>query len=320
MGKADLSGKRTITIYAQAWLQWALQEEEVTVQGELSGEFQFATRTADSLLQVQGRTGQFLALTELQLRHDPEMPERLAAYAALARQKYHRPVYVTVVNLRPPPSTATPGKAFHQEFMGQMAHQDFQVIALWELDAKQILAMDNPALLPFVPLMRGGNTKEMVVACAERIRQEQDPELETVLAAFASYVLSADVINQVLRWEMTFLKESSIIKEFLTQEHILGFEEGRQEGRLEGRQEGRLEGRQEGRLAALVFLRRLLAYRFGLPLDYFDRHLYQLDLETLKQLGDIAFDAESLAAFNEALERAESEAKGRVETPPEPRP
>lgn len=66
--------------------------------------------------------------------------------------------------------------------------------------------MNNPALLPFVPLMRGGNTKEIVMACAERIRQEpevQALELETILAVFAGYVLHTEVVKQILRWEMT---------------------------------------------------------------------------------------------------------------------
>jgi predicted transposase YdaD len=248
LGKADVSGKRTITLYTQAWLEWILREEAVTVEGEVSGELQFITRETDSLLRVQGQAGPFLALTELQLRHDPEMPTRLAAYAALARQKYKLDLFVTVIYLLPPPVGVTPERSLHREFRGQMAHQDFQVIALWELEAGQILAgIPNPALLPFVPLMRGGATKEMLVACAERIRQEPEAlELETVLAVLAGYVLKADVIKQVLRWEMTLFKESSIIKELLTEEHRLGFEEGLQRGLQKGWQEGEQIGLQKG--------------------------------------------------------------------------
>jgi hypothetical protein len=53
-------------------------------------------------------------------------------------------------------------------------------------------------------------------------------------------------------------------------------------------------------------LRRFLAYRFGLPLNHFDLRLAPLNLHTLKQLGDVAFEAETLAAFNEALDQATS--------------
>jgi predicted transposase YdaD len=247
MGKADLSGKRTITIYNQAWLEWLLREEAVTVEGEVSGELQFVARATDSLLRVQGESGPFLALTELQLHHDPEMPARLAAYTVLAQQKYKLDVFVTVIYLLPPPVGVTPARALHREFRGQTTHQDFQVIALWELEAREILAGGNPALLPFVPLMEGGATKEILVACAERIRQEPEAlELETILAVFAGYVLSADIINQILRWEMTLFRESSIIKDLLTEERILGFQEGEQLGLQKGEQLGLQKGEQLG--------------------------------------------------------------------------
>lgn len=88
MGKADISGKQTINIYNWAWAEWILQQQHVQVEAELSGEFQFITRATDSLLQVSGTEGRFLVLTELQFRYDEGMPDRLTAYASLARQKY----------------------------------------------------------------------------------------------------------------------------------------------------------------------------------------------------------------------------------------
>ena len=110
------------------------------------------------------------------------MPKRLMAYAALAREKYDLKVFVTVVYFRPAPKDEIVATCCHEEFMGQTAHQDFQVISLWELDAQNALAFNNPAVLPFVPLMRGGNTVEMVQTCAERIRQEEHAEeLEKIL-------------------------------------------------------------------------------------------------------------------------------------------
>jgi predicted transposase YdaD len=328
MGRVDLGGKRTITMYTQAWLEWILREKEVKVVGEASGEFQFVARLTDSLLQAQGPSGSFLALTELQWRYDPEMPERLAAYAVLARQKHRLPVYVTVVNLLPPPAHVTPRQEFHEECMGQVTHRDFQVIGLWELDAAQMLAQGNPALLPFVPLMRGGATKETVVACAERIRREPEAlELETILAVFAGYVLSTDLIKQLLRWEMTIVKESPIIQELLTQEHQLGFMEGRQEGRQEGKQVGLKKGKQVGlkkgeqvglkkgeRNATLKALRQILTIRFDAPPPDFERRLEPLDLPTLGQLTTAAL---TLPTWSEFEQKVAAEIKRRgAETSP----
>ncbi len=93
----------------------------------------------------------------------------MTAYAALARRKYKQDVYVTVVYFMPPPKDKDIVEVYHREFMGQQAHQDFQVIKLWELKADQVIAFDNPVLLPFVPLMDGGNTEAMVRKCAEVI-------------------------------------------------------------------------------------------------------------------------------------------------------
>ncbi len=287
MGKVDLSSKQIINIYGQAWAEWVLQQEQIEVEAELSSEFQFIARITDSLLQVNSQTRQFLVLTELQFRYDEEMPDRMMAYAALARQKYKQNVYVTVVYFMPPPKDKHIVEAYHRDFMGQQAHQDFQVIKLWELEANQVLAFDNPALLPFVPLMHGGNTETMVRKCAERIRQEPEAtELEAILAVFAGYVLDVELIKQILRWEMQIVQESPIIQE-LQQEWM---EKGREEGREEGERKATLEG-----------LQQTLTIRFDVVLEKFDESFEQLDLKALKQLNEMALTVQTLVEFENAL-------------------
>lgn len=194
---------------------------------------------------------------------------------------------MTVVYLFPPPAGVTLESAFHQEFMGQLAHQDFQVIGLWELDAEQVLAFENPALLPFIPLMRGGDTEQIVRRCAARIRQEAgETELEAILSVFAGYVLDTELVKQILRWEMTIVKESPIIQELLTQERQLGFEEGREEGE---------------RKATLEALHQTLTIRFNVVLGEFHERLEQFDLQSLKQLNEVALTVQTLVEFEKAL-------------------
>jgi predicted transposase YdaD len=277
-----------------------LQQEQVKVEAELSGEFQFVARATDSLLQVNSSDGRFLVLTELQFRYDKKMPERLAVYASLARHKYEQPVYVTVVYFMPPAAGTAIADAFHQEFMGQVARQDFQPILLWELEAEQVLAYNNPALLPFVPLMQGGDTEQMVRRCATRIRQEpQAAELETILALFAGYVLDTALIKQILRWEMAVVQESPIIREL------------REEWLAKGREEGREEGLEEGielgeRKATIEALRQILTIRFNvevlqLEAGKFDKQFERLDVTSLKKLHEVALTVQSLAEFERAL-------------------
>ncbi len=291
MAKADLSSKQTISIYGQAWAEWVLRQAQIEVEAELSGEFQFIARVTDSLLQVNSsQVGRFLALTELQFRYDAQMPDRIAAYATLARRKYRQEVYVTVVYFMPPSKDKEIAEVYHRDFMGQQAHQDFQVIKLWELEADQVMAFDNPALLPFVPLMHGGNTESMVRKCAERIRQEPEAlELETALSVFASYVLDKELIKQILRWEMGIIQESPIIKELIEKIREEGLEEGE-------------------RKATLKALHQTLTIRFDVTLEEFNKQVESLDLKTLEQLNKVALSAQTLAEFKNTLAKIDSKA------------
>lgn len=283
MGKSDTGSKQVINIYNQAWAEWILQQQQVKVEAELSGEFQFVARASDSLLQVNSSRGRFLVLTELQFQYDQKMPKRLAAYAALARQKYDQDVYVTVVYFISPSVGVTIDQSYDREFMGQIARQDFQSILLWELEAEQVLAYGNPALLPFVPLMRGGNTEQMVRKCAERIRQEpRAAELETILALFAGYVLDTALIKQILRWEMQVIQESPIIQELI--------ERGREEGREEGE-----------RKATIDALYQTLTIRFKVEPGKFDQRFERLEAGSLKKLNEAALIVQNLADFEKTL-------------------
>ncbi|NHZ71461.1 MAG: hypothetical protein GWP17_00010 [Aquificales bacterium] len=279
--RADISGKQTINIYNRAWVEWVLQDQEIVVEAELSGEFQFIGRASDSLLRVHSKNEKsFLSLTELQLRHDKKMPKRTTAYVALARHKYNLEVYVTIVYLLPPSESTSIASSFHTEFMGQIGHQDFQVIKLWDIDAEKALVFNNPAIVPFIPLMDGGNTERMLHKCADRIRQEpRSLELETILSVFASYVLDTELIRRILRWEMQLIQESPILQEVFTER----FEQGAHEATLES-------------------LYQILSIRFQVSEAYFDQLDFKhVDLETLKKINKIALTVPDLTEFENAL-------------------
>jgi predicted transposase YdaD len=306
MSRFDTGGKHTIHIYARAWAEWLLEQQQLEVEAELSGEFQMIARATDVLLQVRNEQGErFLALTELQAHYDANMPRRLAAYAALAREKYLSEVFVTVIYLAQPPAHVVLADHFHSELMDQVSHQDFKVIRLWELDAQAALALNNPALLPFVPLMRGGGTEEILRTCLARVRKEpQAEELETVFAAFASLVVDVEMVQKITRWSMHIIRESPLYKLMYTdlaEARAEARAEGLAEGRAEGQAEGRAEGQAEGYGAALRLLQRVLVFRFQTPENQFDSQLRSLDLAAIKQLSDIVLEVESLAAFEQAL-------------------
>ena len=288
MGRFDTGGKHTIHLYARAWAEWIVDRQQLAVTAELSGEFQFITRATDVLLRVKSeQEGEFLSLTDLQLNYDANMARRLAAYAALAREKYRLEVHVAVVYLRPPPKGTILVEAFHSKFMGQTAHQDFQVVRLWELDAEAALALGNPALIPFIPLMYGGNTEQMLRRCIAKVHEEPNAqELEMALAMFASIVMKEGLVKQIVGWSMNILKESPLYQELTALAREEAYEEGREEGREEG---------------GLAVLCSFIKFRYNIPEDYFDDRLQNLDLAKIKQLTDLVAQTATLTEFEERL-------------------
>ena len=152
-----------------------------------------------------------------------------------------------------------------------------------------------------------GDTEQIVRRCAERIRQEAgETELEAILSVFAGYVLDTEVVKQILRWEMTIVKESPIIQELLMQERQLGFAEGLEKGEEKGLEKGEYK-------ATLEALHQTLTIRFKVALGEFQERLEQLDLQSLKQLNEVALTVQTLAEFEEAV----AETLSKLETKPD---
>jgi predicted transposase YdaD len=314
MAAFDSGSKRSFHLYARAWAEWILEQEGLEIEAELSGEFQVIARTTDVLLQVRDKAGKrFLVLIELQTRYDSYMPLRLAAYAALAREKYHEDVYVTVLYLLPPPLGVVIPEFYHGEFNGQVSHQDFDVVRMWELEAEEALALNNPFLLPFIPLMEGGDTPESLRMAVARIRRESEPEeLEILLGFFAALVMDSDLVKQMTRWSMPIIRESPLYQELmidLDEARAQARARGLKEGLEQGLEEGREQGLEEGREAALRILRRFLAYRFQIVETQFDEEFQLLDLAAVKQLSDAVIDAASFAEFEMLLQQVVAQAK-----------
>lgn len=83
--KADIGGKRLISLAPTAWVQWVTQQPDVIAQEILSSEFQWVSRENDVLVKAHSSTqGEFLILNELQLRYTDKLPLRMRAYTALA--------------------------------------------------------------------------------------------------------------------------------------------------------------------------------------------------------------------------------------------
>jgi hypothetical protein len=81
MAKYDTGSKRTLHLYARAWAEWVVAQQQLTLEAELSGELQFVARASDVLLRVHNQDDErYLVLSELQVRYDASLcctrPER----------------------------------------------------------------------------------------------------------------------------------------------------------------------------------------------------------------------------------------------------
>ncbi len=87
--------------------------------------------------------------------------------------------------------------------MGLTATQDYRVIHLWEIDVNIPFRQSLPSLLPFVPILKGGDNESTIREALQILRQDEDlNQLETVLAFFATFVLESALVKDIMRWDM----------------------------------------------------------------------------------------------------------------------
>ena len=266
---SDIGGKRLLGLAPGAWAKWVTQQDDVTALEILGSDFQWVSRENDVLMKAHSPAhGDFLILTELQLRYTDKMPLRMRAYAALAQEKYRLPVYPVLVNILQPSETTVVSDRFESDFLGLQSRQDFRVINLWEVDAEIVFEQSLDTLLPFAPVLKGGGNEQTVRRALVQLQQnEQLVELQSLLGFFASFVMGTELVLKIMRWDVTVLRESPWY--------------------LEIRQEGEQRGRTEGERSLIL---RQLARRVGtLPADA-EAQVQALALPQLEALGEALLD------------------------------
>ena len=294
---ADIGSKRLISLAPDAWVKWVSQSDDVVPLEILNAEFQWVSRESDVLIKAFSPTyGEFLILNEIQLRYSAKMPLRMRAYAALAEERYGLPTLPILINILPPPATVTICNRFESNFFDLQVRQDFRVINLWEVEAELVFERSLNTLMPFVPILKGGGEEPVVRRALEVLRQdEQLNQMEPLLAFFASFVMDTELVAQIVRWDMTVLRESPWYQEILQQ----GEQKGKAEGIAEGIAEGRTEGRtEEGRSLVL----RQLARRVGTLPASVAAQVQALELPQLEALGEALLDFAQLSDLTDWLQ------------------
>lgn len=253
--KADIGGKRLISLDPNNWVKWVTERDELQAQEIMDSDFQWIGRENDILIRTYSPQDQqtFLVLNELQLRYSEKMPRRMRAYAALAEEKYQLPTYPVLVNILPPnssPHASVEIANFYQSTCyGLTARQDYRVINLWEVEVELVFEQPIPSLLPFVPILKGGGNESQVRQALRQLRQTKSlEELEPLLAFFATFVLDSELVQQIMRWDMAVLLESPWYRQIL------------QEGEKRGEKRGEEQGKKAGLLSGIATI---LELKFG---------------------------------------------------------
>lgn len=279
--KVDIGSKRLISLAPDNWVQWVTQRKDIRVKEFISSEFQWISRDNDVLIKAENPEGEFLILNELQLRYNEKVPLRMTAYIALARERYKLPIYPVLINILPHVKTPNIPNFYQQEFMGMKSYQDYRVINLWEIEASLVFAENLSSLLPFVPILKGGGEEAIVREAVIKLREnEQLRDLEPLLSFFASFVLEIPIVQQIMRWDMTVLRESPWYNEILKQ----GLQQGEQQGE-----------------ANLII--RQLSKRFGNLDPAIASQIRQLSISQLETLGESIFDFSAMADLETWLQQ-----------------
>lgn len=238
---ADIGSKRLIGLNPEGWVEWVTDIPDIQYIGIESTSFEWVSRETDVLVRVRSpQHGEFLIVNELQLYYNAKLPRRMQAYAALAEEKYQLPVYPILVNLLKPDRKRPIPTRYESEFGGMKALREYKVINLWEIEVQTILNRPIRALIPFVPLLKGGNDAIVVREAQKILRADQQlQDFETLLIFFASFVLDTNIVQQILRWDMAILEASPFYQELRKTVFQEGIEQGLERGRLEAQQQER---------------------------------------------------------------------------------
>jgi len=130
-----------MSLLPSEWVRWVTGREDVVETHPVAVERELLSRRTDAVVLVWSASeGQFLVLTEVQLRYRTEMPYRMNAYAGLVAEKYRAPVFPVLVNILPASEATVIPHRYESVCLGRTSRQDYHVINLWEIDDSAVIA------------------------------------------------------------------------------------------------------------------------------------------------------------------------------------
>jgi predicted transposase YdaD len=230
----------------------------------------------------------FLLHIEFQSSNDKGMPERLLEYSFRAKMEYDKPICSCVIFLRKDGIVPEPPLRWTWRKGKKILIFDYLCLKLWEMTREELLAFNQPALLPLALLTKDGASRTIVTEMFESLLEHKLYDLLPVGQTLAALTLKKDDLDWL---ERTYQKMTDILKDSPAYQWMTrdAREDGRVEGLEEGRKEGRVEGREKEREEAVEQFRQaviaVVSHRFPKRVR-FTKKLVHLchDMERLQKL------------------------------------
>lgn len=209
---------------------------EITITGRLATEFQGYDLDADGVTE-DGE--ELLFHFEFQSTNDPTIPERMLEYSFRA------------IFLRPDGNVPEPPLCWMLRNGKKILVFEYVCIRLWEWTPEELLALNQPALLPLLPLTKGGASRTIVKRMYQGLLAHGLQDLMPVANSLAAQAFGE---HDKLWLERMFAKmKKNILKD------SWGYEFMTREARAEGIAEGREIAEQARKEAVERFQQAVLA-------------------------------------------------------------
>ena len=255
------------------------------------------SREVDFVARVRVEEEEVILVLESQTRWEGDVPERLFHYTSRLRERYRLGVHPVVLVFQ---RTGQLSDEWVMRGLGrEIVRFGFEVIPLWELDPREVIARGLKGVYPLLPLMKGEEREvEVVLEESQRlILEEIEDRQERADAYVALRVLSEIVypgalVRRILQRREIML-ESPFYREILEEGRATGLQEGMEKGMDERLREDVLE---------------VLEVRFGrVPADVEEQVRRLRGRKTVEGWLRRAVVVESLQIFGEELGRGKGE-------------
>jgi len=204
---------------------------DVRVTAVESVELPVPSRRIDSVLRLERDGLVWYRHLEFQSGPDPDMPRRCFEYNSRLILHYDAAVFTTVLYLFPGSDRDTQD-AFRLYVGDCLAYEwRFDVVRLWEIDANLALQDGQAGPLALVPLLRGGDEPDKVLAAVRMLDALPRPQSADAMSALLD--LASQRYDRATFWNV--LGKDRVMQSWLWQ---LGRDEGEARGEARGRAEG----------------------------------------------------------------------------------